>query len=380
VKTLKRAAWLEIDLQAVGHNTRVLRQLTDHQARLMAIVKADAYGHGAVSVSRQALACGADWLGVATLDEALELRTAGIPAPILILGYTPENRAEGVILANVRQGVFEFSLAQALSRAATRIGRQARIHIKVDTGMGRIGFRAGAEAVAAVQAIAALPGIVVEGLFTHLAAADAADKSCTRRQLDLFAEVWQKLKGKGIHVPLRHAANSAAIIDLPESHLDMVRMGIALYGLYPSEEVTAARVELQPAMTLKARIIQVKEVPANTPISYGMTFVTPHPTRIATLPLGYADGYPRLFSNRAQVLVRGQRAPIVGRVCMDQLMVDVGSIPGVEAGEEVVLLGQQAGERLAAAELADWAKTIHYEIVTRMSPRLERICGRNSER
>lgn len=370
---MRRAAWLEIDLEAIAHNIRELRRVTQPQARVAAVVKANAYGHGAAEVSRIALANGADWLAVATLDEAIDLREKGFHVPMLTLGHLPDDRAAEALAADIRPAVFDYNLAQALSRAAEKLGRVARLHVKIDTGMGRIGFAAGKEAVEAVKNISQLPGIEVEGLFTHLAVADSRDKGFTREQLQRFNQVWEALRSEGVPVRIRHAANSAGIIDLPESHLEMVRAGISLYGYYPSDEVDRQAVTLRPAMSLKASVVQVKEVPANTSISYGRTYYTKKTTRIATIPLGYADGYPRLLSNRAEVLIRGQRFPVAGRVCMDQLMVDVGPLSQVEVGDEAVLLGEQSGQLLAAEELGNWAETINYEIVTRMGPRLERI-------
>lgn len=371
--SVRRAAWLEIDLEAIAHNVKELRRVTQPTARLMAVVKANAYGHGAVEVSRVALANGADWLAVATLDEALELRKSGFSAPLLVMGHVPEERAEEIVAAELRPAVFHSGFARALSQAAVKLGRTVPVHVKVDSGMGRIGFPAGREAVGAVKNISQLPGIRVEGIFTHLAASDSEDKRFARLQLQRFDQVWEALKAEGLEIEIRHAANSGAIIDLPESHYQIVRAGISLYGYYPSDEVKKQAVALKPAMTLKAEVVQVKEVAAGTPISYGMTYYTSRPSRIATLPLGYADGYPRLLSNRAEVLVRGQRAPVVGRVCMDQLMIDVGHLPQVEPGDEVVLLGEQMGQRISAEELGRWAETINYEIVTRMGSRLDRV-------
>lgn len=370
---VRRSAWIEIDLGAIRHNIRELRRITRSQSQIMAVVKANAYGHGAVAVSRVALEAGANWLAVATLDEAQELRQGGITAPILILGDTLQERAEELLQGGFRQAVFDEALPAALSRAASRAGLPARVHVKVDTGMGRIGFSWEKEAVEAVRRIKLLPGIEIEGVFTHLATADWADKEFAYEQLRRFLVACEQLQGEIGKPFLRHVANSAAIIDIPESHFDIVRPGISIYGLYPSDEVDKSRVCLRPAMTVKAKIIQLKEVAAGVSISYGRTYYTSRVTRIATLPLGYADGYPRLLSNRAEVLVRGRRAPVAGRVCMDQLMIDVGHIPDVKVGSEVVLLGEQEGQQITAEEWGKWAETINYEVVTRIGPRLERV-------
>ena len=370
---MRRSAWVEVDLEAVRHNIRELRRITRPESQIMAVVKANAYGHGALEVSRAALEAGAKWLAVATLDEAQEVRQGGIAAPVLILGDTLHERAKEVLRGGFRQAVFDCKLPEALSRAACSCGFPARVHIKVDTGMSRIGFSWEKEALEAAQRIRLLPGVEIEGVFTHLATADWADKEFAHEQLRRFIAVCGQIQ-KAIGKPfLRHAANSAAVIDLPESHFDIVRPGISIYGLYPSDEVDCSRIGLRPAMAVKARIIQIKDVPAGVSVSYGRTYYTPHATRIATLPIGYADGYPRLLSNRGEVLVRGKRAPVAGRVCMDQLMIDIGHITGVEVGSEVVLLGEQESQRITAEEWGKWAETINYEVVTRMGPRLERV-------
>jgi alanine racemase len=370
---MRRVAWTEIDLKSIAHNIRELRRLLKPETRLMAVVKANAYGHGALEVSRVALANGADWLGVAVLDEAVVLRNFGVNAPILILGYTPEEQAEAVVEADIRQTVFSYSLAKALSEAALKIGRPARIHLKIDTGMARIGFRTGEDSIREILRIRDLPGLEIEGIFSHLATADAPDKEYTLEQLARFTEVLDELKQGGVVSRYRHVANSAAIIDLPETHLDMVRAGIAIYGIYPSLAVNHEKIFLHPAMSLKAQITQVKEVSAGTGISYGRTYISSGLTRIASLALGYADGYPRILSNKGEVLVKGKRAPIAGTVCMDQFMIDVGHIPGVQVGDEVVIMGHQGEESIFAEEIAEKAGTINYEIVTRIGLRLPKI-------
>ena len=370
---MRRVAWTEIDLGAIAHNVQELRRLVQPKASFMAVVKANAYGHGAVEISRTALANGANWLGVALLDEALVLRKSGITAPILILGYVPEEQAEAIVESNIRQTVFSFSLAQALSQAAQRLGKPARIHLKIDTGMGRIGFRIEEESIREILRIRDLPGLEIEGIFSHFSTADASDKEYAQEQLTRFNRVVKQLEAEALIIPIHHIANSAAVIDLPESHLDLVRPGISIYGLYPSDEVQKDRVALRPALSLKARITQVKEVLGETAISYGRTYITSGPTRIASLALGYADGYPRVLSNRGEVLVHGQRAPVVGIITMDQFMVDVGHIPGVQVGDEVVILGRQGNQTITAEEIGEKTGTINYEIVTRIGSRLPKI-------
>lgn len=351
----------------------------------MAVVKADGYGHGAVSVARVALEAGADNLGVARLHEAVELRDAGIAAPILIFGFTAAEEIDSLQDRDLTQAVFSHESAEVLSGRAVSGGKRLRVHIKVDTGMGRLGLLTdeprAEEATASaanhrfdeVRAIAILPGLEVEGLFTHFATADHADKSYAERQLQRFDDLVELLKQEGIEFPVNHAANSAALLDMPDSQLDMVRPGIATYGLYPSAGVDQSRVELKPVMEWKARIIQLKEVPAGFGVSYGNTYETPRPTRLATVAVGYADGLNRGLSSRGEMLVRGQRVPIVGRICMDLTLLDVGEVPGVTEGDEVVILGRQGEEELPADEMAATLDTINYEIVSTITSRVPRI-------
>lgn len=377
--------WAEIDLNAIAHNVAELRRITRPGARLMAVVKANGYGHGAVEVARTALANGAEWLGVARLPEAILLREAGFGAPILVFGYTPPAEAGGLVEFDLRQSVYSLAAAKAYSAAAAAQGKRIRVHLKVDTGMGRLGAvpaalsdkasgdTVGEEFIREATAIARLPGLEAEGIFTHFAAADNADTSYARRQLALFLEVLSALRAAGLEFALRHAANSAAVIALPESHLDLVRPGIALYGLAPSDEIDLAAVSLKPAMALKTRIIHLKSVPAGTCISYGMTYRTPAPTVIATIPAGYADGYRRLFSSKGEMLVGGRRVPVVGRVCMDLTMLDVGAVPGARIEDEVVIFGKQGGESISADDLARALDTINYEIVCDIAARVPRV-------
>ena len=377
--------WAEIDLAAYRHNIAELRRATRPESKFMAVVKANGYGHGAVEVSRVALESGADCLGVARLHEAVELREAGIEAPILIFGSTPAESVETLLNLDLTQAVFTSEAAEALAARCRSIGRRLRVHIKVDTGMGRLGLladesftdeatgTAASHRLREVTSIAALPGLEVEGLFTHFATADHADKTYADRQLHRFLELLDRLKQEGIEFPMNHAANSAALLDMPDSHLDMVRPGIATYGLYPSAEVDQSRVELKPVMEWKARIIQLKEVPAGFGVSYGITYETPRPTRLATVAVGYADGLNRGLSCRGEMLVKGQRVPIVGRICMDLTLLDVGEVPGATEGDEVVILGRQGEEELTADEMAATLDTINYEIVSTITSRVPRI-------
>lgn len=368
-----RPVWAEIDLSAISHNLQEVRRIIPSHSKIMAIVKANAYGHGASAVVPKLLEAGADYLGVAILDEALELREQGIKAPILVLGYTGEENCPLVVKHDITQTVFSLRQAKSLSKAALSLHKKAKIHIKVDTGMGRIGFLATPQAVKEAEEIAKLPGLEVEGIFTHLANADARDKTYSQAQLDKFFWFVSQLEKAGIHIKYKHAANSAAIIDLPQAHLDLVRPGIMLYGLYPSHEVAKDKVKLQPAMSLKTRIVHLKEVEPGTSISYGCTYVTKSKARIATLPLGYADGYTRLLSNKGMALVHGTRVPVVGRVCMDQCMLDVTAVQGVTLGDEVVLMGRQGEAIISADEIAELIGTINYEVVCMISSRVPRI-------
>jgi len=363
--------WAEIDLDAIAHNTREMRRVTSPGAMVMAVVKANGYGHGAVEVSRAALANGVSWLGVARVVEGMALREAGIEAPVLVLGYTTPAQAADAVRHDLSQAVYSTEMAQMMAAAAGKEGRRAKVHVKIDTGMGRLGWQAVHTSVDEVLALARETSLEIEGVFSHFAAADSKDKTYTRQQFELFLELTGELRRNGLQ-PIRHIANSPATIDLPETHLDMVRAGITLYGLYPSEEVDKARVGLIPAMSLKSQVAQVKEVTAGCKISYGCTYTTERETVIATLPVGYADGYPRMLSSKGEILVRGRRAPVVGRVCMDQIMADVGHIPGVATGDEVVLFGRQGGEEISAGEVAGKLGTINYEVVCMVSCRVPR--------
>jgi len=382
---MKPLIWAEVDLGAIRSNVRELRRLTDPRAKVMAVVKADGYGHGACEVARAALAAGAEWLGVARLHEAVRLRESGLAAPLLVLGYTPPEDAGRLAELDLRQSVYSLAAAEAYAAEARRRGGRVRVHLKVDTGMGRLGLvpaalagvggpgPVGDELARTAGAIARLPGLEVEGIFTHFAASDSADKTHARGQLRLFLEVLERLRRDGLEFAVRHAANSAAVIDLPESHLDLVRPGIALYGLRPSDEVDLTRIRLTPAMALKARIVHLKQVPAGTCVSYGMTHRTPSPTVIATIPTGYADGYRRLLSSRGEMLVGGRRVPVVGRVCMDLTMLDVGAVPSPRVEDEVVIFGRQGDEAITADDLARALGTINYEIVCDLTPRVARV-------
>ena len=373
-----RPVWAEVDLDCLAHNVGEVRRVVPRRALVMACVKADGYGHGAGEAAEAFLGGGADRLATATLDEAVGLRRLGFDAPILCLGYVPEYLYGRLLEYGVAATVYRVEHARALGEAAAARGVEAVVHVKLDTGMGRLGFQAGEEAVDRIVEVSRMRGLYLEGLFTHFAVADEADKAYTRMQYGRFMEVAEALEERGVDVPLKHVSNSAAIIDLPEYSLDMVRPGIMLYGFYPSPHVDHSRVSLRPAMALKARVSHVKRVPAFTGISYGLTYVTDGPRDIATVPAGYADGYRRGLSNVGEVGLGGGRAPVVGRVCMDQFMVDATGL-GVEVGDTAVLWGDGSGGEPDVEEVAGWLGTITHEVLCGVSRRVPRVYLRGGE-
>jgi alanine racemase len=348
----------------------------------MATVKADGYGHGAGAAAETALAHGADSLAVARVDEALALRRLGFTAPILIFGYVDPGDVARLVRHELTPTVYSLESARVLSREASRLGTALRAHLKIDTGMGRLGLVAvpgGPESpfepavLDQIAEIRRLPGLRIHGIYTHFAQADAEDKSHARSQLRCFTSLLEALDRRGIRFSVRHAANSAAVIGLPASHLDLVRPGLMLYGLYPDQRRDGSQADLRQVMTLKARVVQVKRVAPGFKISYGSTFETTEPTRIATVSIGYADGYSRLLSSCGHMIVRGMRVPVVGRVCMDQTMLDVGRVPGVAPGDEAAALGFLEGAFISAEEVASLGSTINYETVSTILSRVPRI-------
>ncbi len=350
--------WAEINTDAIAHNIRQLKNQLSPDVTLMAVVKADGYGHGAVPCARTALANGAAFLGVARIEEALTLRRSGIAAPILIFGFTPPELTETLLTHQLHQTVYNLETAQAYSAIAVDAGKKLTVHVKIDTGMGRLGFAMATDKKStkvlaqSVHIIAALPGIHLAGLSTHFATADSPDVAMANNQLNKFKALVDDLSNKNLNIHYLHTSNSAALLAHPKAHFNMVRPGIALYGLSPFDAPFPQGVELRPAMTLKSRIVQLKTVPAGTPISYGATWRAETTTQIATIPIGYADGYRRNLSSVGKMLVKGQIAPVVGRVCMDLTMLDVGHIQGVKTGDEVVVFGSQGKATVSADELA----------------------------
>jgi len=337
----------------------------------MCVIKADGYGHGALPLARF-LDDKCEYYAVAVLEEALTLRAAGMHKPILLLSYTSPSQYKALLAADVTQTIYSLEQAQALSKAAQESAKRAKIHIKVDTGMGRVGFADTRGSVEEIAQIAQLPGLEIEGLYTHYARADEADKTSATDQHTRFVEFARELTDLGVQIPLKHACNSAAAMDMNE-HFDMVRFGIGLYGLYPSGEVRKENLSLTPAMSWKTHVAHLKTVPPGTGISYGHTFITQRETRVATLPVGYADGYPRALSNQGHVIIHGQYAPIIGRVCMDQCMVDVTEIPGVCMEDEVILLGASGDCRTTMEEIGAMSASFNYETACRVSQRVPRV-------
>ncbi|NLW21722.1 MAG: alanine racemase [Tissierellia bacterium] len=374
-----RPVWAEINLDNLAHNIRQVRKNTKEGVLVTAVVKANAYGHGAVRAAKTFLENGADRLAVATLSEAIELRKGNIDVPILVLGYTPISQYPQVLEFDIIQTIYNYKDAQALSQAALELGKTGTIHIKVDSGMGRIGFLPLEESVEEIIKISKLPNIEIEGIYTHFAKADEKDKSYTRLQYERFSKVVDQLEERGLSIPIKHVSNSAAIIDLPEYNLNMVRAGIMIYGFYPSDEVLKDKIDLKPAMTLKAKISNVKRVPKGTGISYGQIYVTERESKIATIPIGYADGFTRLLSTKAEAFIKGKRVPVVGRICMDQCMLDVTEVPDVKVGDEVVLFGYGEEGYPHADELAQKLGTINYEIVCMVGRRVPRVYIENGQ-
>lgn len=376
-------SWAEIDLDALASNVRSIRSLTRKNCEVMAVVKADAYGHGAMRTAPTLLESGVSRLAVSLLDEAINLRENGINAPILILSYTDPRRAEEVIRYNLTQTVYSWDLIRALDDAGAKIGAKADVHIKIDTGMGRIGFVSGFNSVAETQKVCELPNIAVEGIFTHFATADEVDDEFTRLQFARFMGICTELEKQGIYIPIKHCCNSAATLRYPEMHLDMVRVGLILFGLLPDNcEEHADR--FKPAMRLKSSVIHVKKLPAGSSVGYGRNYKTEEETVIATIPIGYADGYNRLMSNRAHALIQGERVPVIGNICMDACMLDVSRLKKpVKVGDEVVLVGEQTQRGQEAVitfeDLAAWSETISYEVICVIGKRIPRVFIQNNK-
>jgi len=360
--------WVTINLDAIAQNFDTIRKKAG--SSVMAVIKADAYGHGAIPIARL-LQEKCAFFGVSSIGEALELRKAGLQIPILILGYTPVSAYETAIREKIRPAIFHWKDAAALSQAAEKCGLEATFHFALDTGMSRIGFQVTEADADLCARIAALPGLRAEGLFSHYATADCADLHRADRQAELFARFDGMLKARGLDIPIRHLSNSAGIMNYPPKY-EMVRSGIVTYGLYPSDEVEPERLPLKPALAWRSLVSHVKTLPAGREIGYGGTYTTTKDTVVATIPVGYADGYRRSLSGKFHVLIRGRKAPILGRVCMDQMMVDVTDIPGVQYGDTVTLIGRDGEESIPMEQIAEAAGSFNYEFACGISRRVPR--------
>ena len=364
----------DIDLDAFRFNLDSIKKNINENTQIITVLKADGYGHGAVPLAKEAEKEERVWgIAVATVEEALELRRGGIKKPLLILGYTYQEDYDLIAAEELRPTVFKLSMAQELSRAALRKNKTVKIHIKIDTGMSRIGYRDLEKSVPEILEISRLPGLEIEGLFTHFARADEKETTPAYQQLEKYQAFQKALKEAGLKIPLCHCSNSAGIIRMPEANMDAVRARIILYGLYPSEEVEKEPVPLKPLMTLKSHIAYIKTLEPGVQISYGGTYTTQKETRVATIPVGYADGYARSLSNKGWVLIRGKKAPILGRVCMDQFMVDVTDIPEVRELDEVILLGKSGDQQITMEELGELSGRFNYEFACCISKRVPRI-------
>ena len=365
--------WAEIDLDALTENIKEIRRITDKNAMVMAVVKSDAYGHGVVECAHILLENGADRLSVACLDEALQLRRAGIEAPILILGASFDEEIPELVEYDIITTVFNLDFAEKLSIEAKKQCKNALIHIKLDTGMSRIGYIAGVcdeKITDEIIEISKLDNIVIEGIFSHLSTSDETNPDYTFLQFDRFMKVCNMIENKGLKIPVKHIANSAAIMMYPNMHLDMVRAGVILYGLYPSDEVDKTKLKLKRVMTLKSRITRIEEISDNRGVSYGKTYITKGKTKIATVAIGYADGYTRMLSGKAKMEVNGQIVDVIGRICMDQCMINVTNVNNINVGDEVIVFGP---DTVTADTLASWIGTINYEIVCMISKRIPRV-------
>lgn len=370
-----------IDLDAIAANLNMINNSLKPGTKVVAAIKADGYGHGAVPIAQIGETMDFIWgFATATVEEALDLRRHGIKKPIMLLGFTFQEHYREIVTNHLQPAVFKLSMAQQLSAAACEAGQEVDIHLAVDTGMSRIGFPDTSESIPVIAAIADLPNVKLKGIFTHFARADETDKTSAREQLSRFERFLSSLAEQGITAQLHHSSNSAAALGLPEANMDLVRPGISIYGLYPSEEISREFAGLKPAMTLKSHITYIKTVEKGTPVSYGGTYTAPRQIRIATIPVGYADGYPRSLSNKGYVLIRGMKAPVIGRICMDQFMVDVSQIPAVQELDEVTLIGKDGTECITMEELGGLSGRFNYEFACTISKRVPRVYIKNGKR
>lgn len=379
MKTYSRV-YAKIDLDAIAYNMEQMKQNIRPETKVMAVIKADGYGHGAVQIAEMMERWNYIWgFAVATLDEAVVLRTEGIQKPILVLGCVFPDQYMEMLKHEIRMNIYTEEMAESISRMAAREGKTAYMHIKLDTGMSRLGFGINEQSAETIKRISKMPNVNMEGIFTHFTKADEKDKSFTKKQIQEFVWMAERLKEKNVRFTYEHCSNSAGIIDVPEANFDIVRAGISTYGLYPSEEVDKTNVKLKPALALKSHVAFVKEIERGTPVSYGGTFVAKEKMKIATIPVGYADGYPRSLSNKGYVLIRGKKAPILGRVCMDQFMVDVTQIEGVSFGDKVTMIGKDGNEILPVEVLSELSGRFNYEFVCDLGKRIPRVYVRDGK-
>ncbi len=378
-------AWAEIDLDCIAHNVKEIKKLLNPHVKLMGVVKADAYGHGVMETAKTILKNGADCLAVAFIDEAVQLRNSGITVPILILGNSAEESIDDLIEYDITPAVFTESFAAALSKRASKLGKRAKIHIKTDTGMNRIGFLYGSNSqenestIKKIVQISQLPNIEIEGIFSHFSTSDEDDTKYTYLQYKRFLELTERLKAEGVKIPVRHIANSAALVRFPEMQMDMVRAGVIMYGMYPSKNVDYRGLVLKPAMQFKTRVINVKQVDYGAGISYGRQYIAKDLQKIATIAVGYADGYSRVLSDSAWVIVDGVKVKQLGRICMDQCMIDATMVNNINIGDEVTLFGMSDGEEIPIEDVADKMGTINYEIACIVGKRIPRIYIKNGK-
>ncbi|SDY47078.1 alanine racemase [Tindallia californiensis] len=370
--SLLRPVWAEINLDHLTHNMNEVRRNIPDSTQICAVIKANGYGHGAVQISRHLEDMGIERMAVATLTEAMELRNAGYKKNLMVLGYTPDDSVDDAIEKEIILTIYTFEQAIYLSKRSQVMNRTAVVHIKLDTGMSRLGFQPNEESVKAILEIGKLENVKIEGLYTHFAAADESNKKETLIQMERYHQFCQQLEAEGGHIPIKHIANSAATMDMPETHLDMVRVGIMMYGLYPSEEVDHQNIKLKRVMALKTKVAHVKEIEAGTGVSYGLTFRASQKMTVATLPIGYADGFTRMLGENATVTIRGSECPVIGRICMDQCMVDVTGIE-VNRGDEVILYALEEEQGKTVDEVARSLGTINYEIVCMVGRRVPRV-------
>ncbi len=377
MKTYKRV-YAQVDLDAILHNMEQMRRIIDPHTKIMGVIKADGYGHGAIPIGRELEKLGYVWgYATATVEEAQVLRRNGLSKPILTLGACFPEQYPALADEGIRATVFSLRQAQEMESFAQKAGKEIKIHIKADTGLSRLGFQVTEAAADEIAQISRMPHMVMEGLFTHFAKSDARDKTMANEQMEQFRRMQEMLKERGVAIPMCHCSNSAAIIDMPKANMSVVRAGISLYGLWPSDEVRKDHIDLKPALSLKSRIVFLKELEAGRTISYGATYETTGTQRIATIPVGYGDGYPRSLSGKGYVLIRGKRAPICGRICMDQFMVNVTHIPEAAEGDEVILVGADGQERITMEEIGDLSGRFNYEFACDLGKRIPRVYVKN---